>query len=78
MQRLASICATCIAASPVRAQLSGDAVRFGILMDMNGPSADGSEKGSVVAVQLAIDDFDGKVLGKPTSEATSGGRNKWF
>lgn len=57
------------AAAPVLAQaapaISDDVVKFGVLTDLSGPSADGSGKGSVVAAELAIADFGGKVLGKP-------------
>ncbi|MFP5406699.1 MAG: ABC transporter substrate-binding protein [Gammaproteobacteria bacterium] len=47
--------------------ISDDVVKIGVLTDMSGISSDNSGKGSVVAAQLAIEDFakDGKVLGKP-------------
>jgi branched-chain amino acid transport system substrate-binding protein len=70
------VAAVCIAASPVRAQVSDNVVRFGVLTDMNGPSADGSGKGSVVAAQLAVDDFGGKVLGYPIEVISGDHQNK--
>ena len=45
--------------------LSDDKVKIGILNDMSGPFADFAGPGSVVAAELAIEDFGGKVLGKP-------------
>ncbi len=49
------------------ASISDGVVKIGVLTDMSGISSDNSGKGSVVAAQLAIEDFakDGKVLGKP-------------
>lgn len=70
------VAAACMAASPVRAQVSDNVVRFGVLTDMNGPSADGSGKGSAVAAQLAVDDFGGKVLGYPIEVITGDHQNK--
>jgi branched-chain amino acid transport system substrate-binding protein len=59
---LAAVSLPCAAAQPT---ISDNAVRIGLLLDMSGPYADISGKGSVTAAQMAIDDFGGKVLGKP-------------
>ncbi len=55
------------AATPALAEpaISDGVVKFGVLTDLSGPSADGTGKGSVVAAEMAIADFGGKVLGKP-------------
>jgi branched-chain amino acid transport system substrate-binding protein len=45
------------------AQAAG--VKIGVLSDMSGPNADLGGKGSVVAAQMAVDEFGGKVLGQP-------------
>lgn len=45
-----------LAALPVRAQLP-DTVKVGVLNDMNGPFADQSGRGSVLAAQMAAEDF---------------------
>ncbi|MBV9558847.1 MAG: ABC transporter substrate-binding protein [Bradyrhizobium sp.] len=50
-----------------RAQISDDAVKIGVLTDMNGPASTPTGQGSVTAAQMAVDDFGGKVLGKPVS-----------
>ena len=42
-----------------------DGITVGVLNDQSGPYADITGKGSVVAAQMAIDDFGKSVLGKP-------------
>ena len=49
------------------AQISDDLVKIGVLTDMNGPASTPTGQGSVTAAQMAVDDFGGKVLGKPIS-----------
>src|SRR6202161_3933954 len=49
------------------AQISDDVVKIGVLTDMNGPAATSTGQGSVTAAQMAVDDFGGKVLGKPVT-----------
>nr|WP_133773000.1 ABC transporter substrate-binding protein [Enterovirga rhinocerotis] len=61
-------------ASPPK--LSGDVVRIGVLSDMTGPSADSSGPGAVVAVRMAVEDFGGKVLGKPIEVLQADHQNK--
>jgi branched-chain amino acid transport system substrate-binding protein len=63
---LAALAATALA-SPALAQVSDDVVKIGVLTDMNGPASTPTGQGSVTAAQMAIDDFGGKVLGKPIS-----------
>ncbi|WP_158745446.1 ABC transporter substrate-binding protein [Acidisphaera sp. L21] len=45
------------AASPAWADVPGNTLKIGVLNDQSGPFADQSGKGSVVAAQLAADDF---------------------
>jgi branched-chain amino acid transport system substrate-binding protein len=52
---------------PALAQISDDVVKIGVLTDMNGPASTPTGQGSVTAAQMAVDDFGGKVLGKPIS-----------
>src|SRR4051812_1196880 len=60
--------AAALLASPAAlAQVSDDVVKIGVLTDMNGPASTPTGQGSVTAAQMAIDDFGGKVLGKPIS-----------
>jgi hypothetical protein len=46
------------------AQVSNDLVKIGVLTDLSGPGSTPTGQGSVVAAQMAVDDFGGKVLGK--------------
>ena len=60
--------AAALLASPtVSAQVSDDIIKIGVLTDMNGPASTPTGQGSVTAAQMAVDDFGGKVLGKPIS-----------
>jgi branched-chain amino acid transport system substrate-binding protein len=40
-------------------------VKIGVLTDMGGVYSDNSGQGSVIAAQMAVDDFGGKVVGRP-------------
>ena len=42
-----------------------DAIRIAVVNDQSGPFSDYGGAGSVIAAKLAIDEFGGKVLGKP-------------
>src|SRR5262245_66131407 len=46
------------------AQVSNDLVKIGVLTDLSGPGSTPTGQGSVVAAQMAVDDFGGKVLGR--------------
>src|SRR5437762_7620284 len=52
-------------ASAATAQISNDVVKIGVLTDMNGPASTPTGPGSVAAAQMAVEDFGGKVAGKP-------------
>lgn len=56
---------TAICAGPATAQVSDDVVKLAVMADMSGVFADQQGPGDVVAARLAIEDFGGKVLGKP-------------
>jgi branched-chain amino acid transport system substrate-binding protein len=62
--------------SPATAQVSDDAVRIGVIDDMSGVYADLTGPGGVAAVRMAIDDFGGKVLGKPIELTVADHQNK--
>src|SRR5258706_14056156 len=64
---LAALAAAVLASQAALAQISDDVVKIGVLTDMNGPAATATGQGSVTAAQMAVDDFGGKVLGKPIS-----------
>jgi branched-chain amino acid transport system substrate-binding protein len=46
-------------------KISDGVVKIGVLTDMSGLYSDNSGQGSAVAAQMAVDDFGGKVLGRP-------------
>ncbi len=54
-------------AAPVcaHAQISDDVVKIGVLTDLSGPASSPTGTGSVLAAKMAVDDFGGKVAGKP-------------
>ncbi|HUN51668.1 MAG TPA: ABC transporter substrate-binding protein [Candidatus Sulfotelmatobacter sp.] len=51
-------------------------VKIGVLNDMSSLYADISGKGSVLAAQMAVEDFGGKVLGKPIEIISGDHQNK--
>src|SRR5690606_37160724 len=55
----------CASFTAQAAGLSDDKVKIGVLTDMSGQYADSGGKGSVEAAKMAVEDFGGKVLGKP-------------
>lgn len=71
-----TVAAMLMASSAVQAQVSDDAVKIGVLTDHSGGFAYLVGKYSVEATQMAVDDFGGKVLGKPISVITADHQNK--
>lgn len=56
--------------------ISDDVVKIGVLVDMAGLYSQGSGIGSVRAVEMAVKDFGGKVLGKPIEVVYADHQNK--
>ena len=48
-----------------KAQISDNLVRIGVLGDLSGVYADFGGPGDVAATRMAVEDFGGRVLGKP-------------
>ncbi|MBZ0333454.1 ABC transporter substrate-binding protein [Marinobacter sp. AL4B] len=65
MFKTAAATALIAAAGMAHGNLSDDKVKIGVLTDMGGVYSDITGQGSVEAVQMAVDDFGGEVLGKP-------------
>ena len=63
-------------ASAASAQVSDGVVKIGVLNDQSGTYSDLSGKGSVEAVKMAVEDFGGKVLGKPVEVVFADHQNK--
>jgi branched-chain amino acid transport system substrate-binding protein len=88
---LIAAAAVVLFASNVSAQTAGisdDVVKIGVLTDMSGQFSHESGEGAVTAVKMAVEDFGGKVLGKPIEvvvadhqnkpDTASGLARKWF
>src|ERR1043165_2885527 len=58
------------------AAISDDVVKIGVLTDMSGQFSHESGEGSVTAIRMAIEDFGGKVLGKPIELVFADHQNK--
>ena len=69
-------CEAAVAQSSASPKISDDVVKIAVLTDMSGLYADLGGPGSVAAAQLAIDDFGGKVLGKPIVLVSADHQNK--
>lgn len=90
LRTAATLAALCFALGAHAAGISDGVVKIGVLTDFSSVSSDNAGKGSVVAAELAIEDFskDAKVLGKPIEliSADSQGKTdlgaalarKWF
>jgi branched-chain amino acid transport system substrate-binding protein len=63
-------------ASAQTAAISDDVVRIGVLTDMSGQFSHESGEGAVTAVKMAVEDFGGKVLGKPIEVLVADHQNK--
>lgn len=74
-----ALAALAVANAPSQAQtakVSDDVVRIGVLTDMSGQFSHESGEGSVTAIRMAVEDFGGKVLGKPIEVLVADHQNK--
>lgn len=77
LKRLAGAMAVAfVTALPAQAQVSNDVVKIGVLTDLSGTYSDLAGPGSVLAVKMAVEDFGGKVLGKPIEVISADHQNK--
>ncbi len=68
MRKSAAFFIACIVTSigsPAFAQFTDGKVKIGVLTESSGVYADLAGTGSIVAAQMAVDDFGGKLNGKP-------------
>jgi branched-chain amino acid transport system substrate-binding protein len=75
-QLLGAAAMATVFALPATAQVSDDVVKLGVLNDQSGLYADITGQGSVVAARMAVEDFGGKVLGKPIEVIFADHQNK--
>ena len=75
---IASLLALSLTSAPALAQdkISDGIVKIGMLIDLSGVYADIVGPGSVIAANMAIADFGGKVLGKPIELIVADHQNK--
>lgn len=76
---LATIVALAVCVQPATAQqpaFSDDKVVIGVLTDLSGTYSDLSGQGSAVAARMAVEDFGGKVLGRPITVLVADMQNK--
>ena len=59
-----------------QSKVSDDVVKIGVLTDMSGLYAEVGGEGAVIAAKMAIEDFGGKVLGKPIEIVSADHQNK--
>ncbi|NBW47432.1 MAG: ABC transporter substrate-binding protein [Betaproteobacteria bacterium] len=57
-------------------RLSGDVVKIGVLTDMSGLYADYGGPGAVAAARLAVQDFGGRMFGRPIEVVNADHQNK--
>src|SRR5271163_4577685 len=57
-------------------KISDDVVKIGVLTDMSGQFSHESGEGSVTAIKMAVEDFGGKVLGRPIEVVVADHQNK--
>jgi len=65
-----------LAGEGAQAQISDDVVRIGVLTDMNSLYSDATGTGSLIAAQMAAQDFGGKAKGKPIEVIGADHQNK--
>ena len=58
------------------AKISDDVVKIGVLTDMSGQFSHESGEGAVTAVKMAVEDFGGKILGKPIEVVVADHQNR--
>lgn len=77
MRKLTSWILPLLAIPMASAALAGpDAITVGVINDLNGVYADLGGQGSVVAAQIAVEEFGPKVLGKPIKILSGDHQNK--
>ena len=72
----AAVALAFLSATGASAQVSADVVKIGLLIDMSGTYSDLSGPGSVIAGRMAVEDFGGRVLGKPIELVFADSQNK--
>ncbi|WP_084360900.1 ABC transporter substrate-binding protein [Hydrogenophaga palleronii] len=69
-------CAMSALSMAAHAQVSNDVVKIGVMSDMTGPYAGEVGPGLLTGARMAVEDFGGKVLGKPIEVVVADDQNK--
>jgi branched-chain amino acid transport system substrate-binding protein len=72
----AALALTAGMAGTAHAQYSDGKLKIGVLTDLSGTYSDLAGKGTIVAAQMAIDDFGGKINGQPIELISADHQNK--
>lgn len=72
----AALALTPILGTAQQGKLSGDVVKIGVLTDMSGLYADYGGPGALAAARLAVQDFGGRMFGKPIEVVNADHQNK--
>jgi branched-chain amino acid transport system substrate-binding protein len=72
----ALLACACASAQGTSGTISDDVVRIGVMADQTGPYSGNGGPGSSLAVKMAVEDFGGKVLGKPVEVLVADDQNK--
>jgi branched-chain amino acid transport system substrate-binding protein len=76
-RRVLAVAVAMILSSAHQLAIAGaDGVKIGVITDMSGSYADLSGQGSVLAARMAVEEFGGKVLGKPITVVSTDHQNK--
>jgi len=73
---LAGVAGNAVAQPARQPRLSDGIVKIGVLTDLNGPYRDFAGPGSVLAAQMAVEDFGGTIFGKPIEIIAADHQNK--
>ena len=74
--KLTSLALMLAAAGLATSAVAQDKVKIGFITDMSSLYSDVEGKNGALAIQMAIDDFGGKVLGMPIELLTADHQNK--
>lgn len=76
VRALAVATAALLVAATAQAQPNAEPVKLGLILDMSGIYSDIGGPASVTATRMAVDDFGGKVLGRPIQVLVADHQNK--
>ena len=73
---VSAVCMLSAGVASAQGKLSDDVVKIGVLTDMSGVYADYGGPGAVMAAKMAVEDFGGKMFGKPIEVLSADHQNK--